>query len=271
MSFKNDVMSTKVLIIHGMGDQKEDWLDGLVALLKSRVDAEFFALSYAEVVNRVGLMVLTRQSAASADVPPKEAFDDGYAAACADICVSNLLGNEVRGKAITTQGMAANASITIKNLYKYAIRYLLGGTVRNGIYAAVHGQAMTHIDRIGAESRSLVLIGYSLGSVIALDLIRDPNIALYVGKLITVGSPLGGIARWAPDVLPESTRKVDRPWVDIASPDDIVAAVRVSQKLGFSGNDLEVLTTKKNHPDPHGAYFYKDTAVDEWASRVGLP
>jgi pimeloyl-ACP methyl ester carboxylesterase len=87
---------------------------------------------------------------------------------------------------------------------------------------------------------SYVLVAHSLGSIIAIDLIREQR--TNPSALVTVGSPLGLplITRW---VLP---MQLSIPWVNITDERDIVTA-----RMGF--------TPKRNGFDGR---FYRDVWVD---------
>ncbi|WP_327097173.1 GPI inositol-deacylase [Nocardia vinacea] len=89
---------------------------------------------------------------------------------------------------------------------------------------AIHDYAIGQVDKfLGPETR--VVIGHSLGSVVAYDALRARSSEHPVPLLLTLGSPLGFSAisrRLQPP--PPGFPSVVRRWVNIAAPDDIVAA-----------------------------------------------
>ena len=88
---------------------------------------------------------------------------------------------------------------------------------------AIRAYAMSQVSR-HLNSSTRAIIGHSLGSVVAYETLRTRAIAPPLPLLITLGSPLGlsAINRrlQLPPAYPASLRR----WVNIAAPDDIVAA-----------------------------------------------
>jgi hypothetical protein len=134
-------------------------------------------------------------------------------------------------------------------------RYLDDDTVRQAARRSV-------LELIGPETK--VLIGHSLGSVVAYettwsaDWPRDQPLPL----LLTLGSPLGirnivyDRLRPQPPTFPPRVRR----WVNVAAPDDIVAAVPDLTPL-FSmgipeGASFEGGYKVDNGSDPHSGLFY---------------
>ena len=91
---------------------------------------------------------------------------------------------------------------------------------------AIHDYAIAQVNKhLTPETR--VVIGHSLGSVVAYDTLRARPSDQPVPLLVTLGSPLGLSAisqrlQPQPPAFPAAVRR----WVNIAAPDDVVAARR---------------------------------------------
>ena len=91
---------------------------------------------------------------------------------------------------------------------------------------AIHDYAIAQVNKhLTTETR--VVIGHSLGSVVAYDTLRTRPSDQPVPLLVTLGSPLGLSAisqrlQPQPPGFPAAVRR----WVNIAAPDDVVAARR---------------------------------------------
>ena len=117
---------------------------------------------------------------------------------------------------------------------------------------AIHNYAVGQVNEHGHDT--LVVIGHSLGSVVAYDAVRA-----YLGGriplLITLGSPLGlgAVNRRLTPQPPAFPAAVQR-WENIASPDDIVAARPYLHEV-FDGDR------------PEGAVFARTWKVDNGSSK----
>jgi hypothetical protein len=133
------------------------------------------------------------------------------------------------------------ATAAVKRTLAQVTRYLHDRAIRD--------YAISQVNRhLGAETR--MVIGHSLGSVVAYDAVRTRPADQPIPLLLTLGSPLGLAAiskRLQPQPLsfPAAVRR----WVNIASPDDIVAARR----------DLHAIF---DHDRPEGASFENTWNVD---------
>jgi len=91
---------------------------------------------------------------------------------------------------------------------------------------AIHDHAIEQVNKhLTPETR--VVIGHSLGSVVAYDALRTRPSDQPLPLLVTLGSPLGLSAisqrlQPQPPAFPAAVRR----WVNIAAPDDVVAARR---------------------------------------------
>ncbi|OHV05263.1 hypothetical protein [Mycobacterium talmoniae] len=114
---------------------------------------------------------------------------------------------------------------------------------------AIHDHAIAQVNHhLRPETR--VVIGHSLGSVVAYDTLRARPSNQPVPLLVTLGSPLGLSAiskrlKPQPPAFPAAVRR----WVNIAAPDDVVAARR----------DLHPVFDRDR---PHGAVFEKTWRVE---------
>jgi hypothetical protein len=260
-------MSQKVLFIHGMGEHGPDWLARYTAILRTiHPNCEFADLSYSDIVNDFPLTTLAKNSPPeSAD--PAETYRLGGSDAFAEAITVDLLEAPDLEDQAFVQSNAGNTARTLMKLYKYVFRYLLGTEVGTAIWDTVRSQTVKHIGEFGSEPGSIILMGHSLGSVIALDLIRDTALSLYWRKLISLGSPLGVIKHYLPALMRPATCSVRTPWVDVAAPDDIVAKIPVSRPK-FSGNPFGTVTINRGYQDPHGSYFFEAGAVAAWANHL---
>jgi hypothetical protein len=144
------------------------------------------------------------------------------------------------------------ATASIKRTLAQVTRYLED--------PAVHDYALGKVNELlGDDTR--IVIGHSLGSVVAYDAVRARLAGGSLPLLLTLGSPLGLSAireklRPKPPGFPAAARK----WVNIASPDDIVAARRDLQEL-FNrdrpeGAVFEQTWKVANGSKPHQIEFY---------------
>ncbi|WP_258069043.1 hypothetical protein [Rathayibacter sp. AY1F8] len=117
-------------------------------------------------------------------------------------------------------GEAAVAAAAVSPPFKQAHNYLNDSNVRAAVLALILAAV--------PASGSLVIIGHSLGSVIAADLIRRLPVAVRVTGLLTIGSPLanGGFdVDKLRDTLQEPPANLDW-WVNVWNASDPVAAHR---------------------------------------------
>lgn len=133
---------------------------------------------------------------------------------------------------------------------------------------AIRAAALESVLKL-VDARTKVLIGHSLGSIVAYEaahLIRQP-----IPLLITLGSPLGlqtivyQRLRPQPPGFPPTVRR----WVNVADRDDFIAAAPDLEGLFGAGMRAEAIFdgayTVDNGADPHNADFYLGKA------QVGRP
>lgn len=154
------------------------------------------------------------------------------------------------------RGALAGAAAVSRTLTQVT-RYLSDAAVRE--YAI--GQVAEHLD-----TDTLAVIGHSLGSVVAYDALRARAADEQVPLLLTLGSPLGLSAiRHRLQPQPPGFPSPVRRWVNIAAPDDIVAArpnlLEVFDRDRPPGAVFERSWMVDNGSKPHQADFYLTTRI----------
>ena len=262
-------MAEVVLFLHGMGKHEKDWIDAHTKLLSSYTHMDFLPLSYSDVVERKALWVLgeAEQSAAISAAAVREeveiAYAEGYLAA--------RLGMESQPLQLEPMGNLPQITPgTAMDAYKYASRYLVNRrVVRDAVFDTIQRQFMCIVSESQPKTGSLTLLCHSLGCAVGLDVMAKKELARYVCRFITVGSPLGwiGTVRWLNRrMLPIERRSVTVPWIDIVTADDpVVHGRRVGTADGFDGNPLNMWPQlPKGFQNPHSAYFHEEDAVRQW-------
>ncbi|MFI9536789.1 hypothetical protein ACIG56_26500 [Nocardia fusca] len=144
------------------------------------------------------------------------------------------------------------AVASINRTLAQVVRYLSDPSIR----AYALDQVARHLD-----DDTRVVIGHSLGSVVAYEALHARRSDHLVPLFLTLGSPLAlsAIAKRIqpqPPAFPSAVRR----WVNIASPDDLVAA-RSNLAPIFDNNRPETATLERtwkvdNGSKPHQATFY---------------
>jgi hypothetical protein len=152
-------------------------------------------------------------------------------------------------------GRTALAAATVVNrTLAQVTRYLIDPDV--------HKYAINQVSNHLTED-TRVVIGHSLGSVVAYDTLRARPVKQQVPLLVTLGSPLGLSAirerlQPQPPGFPTAVRR----WVNIAAPDDIVAARYELNRLFNRGRPddavFEDTQLVDNGSKPHEINFYLD-------------
>jgi pimeloyl-ACP methyl ester carboxylesterase len=233
-------------------------------------------LSYRDEVETVPLTQLgstSTESLAMDQETAASAYEQGYDEGLVDGFVAGQLGLTEEQLLAPEREYGADSATIARNTYSYACRYLMRRAVFNAVFDTVHRQVREYIQAYQFGRSSLVLVGYSLGSIIGLDLLQMPE-ASYFRRLITLGSPLGGIAR-IPVVhrklLPLELRQVPVEWFDVATAGDRVAFWRVTTELGFVANPLHSpITIPGDFTKPHNAYLADAEAIRQWVALVDL-
>jgi pimeloyl-ACP methyl ester carboxylesterase len=174
-----------------------------------------------------------------------------------------------------------------RDTWLYAIRYLLGGRMPNWVHT-VHDAVLTEvINQIRQEIReqnlgdhSIVLIGHSFGSVVALDILQNADLKPHLARFVSVGSPLSAIAAipGIQKLLPLAVRACPVPWIDIAAENDWLVyppypsgpPPRLSERKDFSGGGKPVIgiTLPPIQGDPHSDYFEVESVRQQWIEHL---
>lgn len=128
----------------------------------------------------------------------------------------------------------------------------------------VRAQVLKRILSFVPESGKIVIVGHSLGSVIAADLLRRLPIAVEVVGMVTIGSPLAH-GKFNVDKLQESLKEPPTNlawWVNIWNVLDPVAGHRGLSSLFPWMVDFRIQTTLNHHVHDAVEYF-KDSTVAE--------
>jgi hypothetical protein len=261
------------MLLHGMGPA-DDWADQACENIQAIHSGLVLPLSYHHEVQATPLTVVGSPEVDAAGAENEYAADaynrgleqgffEGYIAARFELSDDQLLAPEGE--------YADEAGKIVFNVYSYVYRYLRRQTLYTTAFDAVHRQLREYIQAYELEPGSALLVGHSLGSVVALDLLHMPE-ARYFKRLITLGSPLGLIAQ-IPVVhrtlLPFELREVPVEWVDVMTSGDPFARVRVTTSLHFSGQPLRpLLTISGKYTKAHNAYFSQEEAIRQWTAYV---
>lgn len=213
-----------LLFLHGVGDgdQYDKWRTQLAETLvridypdldKVRVIAPKYAHALKGSDDKEALPPLTvKQPAREAARQNRRAFERRIGA------IEFRLGRHNRGSGVFIDP-AVSASVKLPQ-FKQARNYLSDPKIR--------AQVLRKILATLPQTGRIVVVGHSLGSIIAADLIRRLPIGLDVVGMVTIGSPLAH-AGFDMDKLRESLREPPTNlgwWVNFWNVPDLVAAHR---------------------------------------------
>jgi hypothetical protein len=143
--------------------------------------------------------------------------------------------------------------------------YLEDSSIREAVLAI----GLEEIDRARELHDDLVVVGHSLGSIVAYDLLQDPRLRRPVRLLVTAGSPLGysivqknlrGVdGGGKPPVPPVEPRNVGPQWVNAYDLRDVVALVH---PLGDRFADGAAKIRDEITHNPSGAHSIEDYLAD---------
>lgn len=128
----------------------------------------------------------------------------------------------------------------------------------------IRAQVLTRILRELPESGSLVIVGHSLGSVIAADLLRRLPVGVKVAGMITVGSPLGN-GNFDVDKLRDTLREPPTNlawWVNFWNVHDPVAAYRGVSSVFPWLVDFRIQTRMSHHAHDAAEYLTNEDVVE---------
>jgi len=241
-----------LLFLHGVGDGDKDdnWKSTLSASLEklgypALGAAQVIAPKYAhaligwdakETLPEVTLKSPTRDAARQ----NRRAFESRMGA------IESRLGRHLRGDGILGLDAAVGAMTGVP-FFKQARNYLSNPQIR--------AQVLNRIIGTLPSEGAIVIVGHSLGSVIAADLLRRLPVGLDVVGMVTIGSPLANGA-FDVDKLKETLREPPTNlswWVNFWNTSDPVAAHRGLSSVLPWMVDFKIETTK----DPSQGHLAK--------------
>lgn len=277
-----------VLFVHGMGAKEEIDANRYLELLRRLTSHTYLLLFYGDVLERIPAYIVARhQSVASPTAEmPNDAYVDGYA----DGYIANMLGLGDEGGVALAGETGKDMRTFGRNLYLHATRYVLGRKVYVKVRDVIKERFMSLVAQHQFSPESLVLLGYSLGSVVSLDLLHDADIRHFFARFVSVGSPLGclGVVPRIPladiNVVSFNRRSVPVDWIDVATTNDPIATKRVAGAAGFEGRGQKIASVtlpdwpkSPNGPssitaafDAHAAYFFDESLARQWIDHLNI-
>ncbi|MBY3555210.1 lipase family protein [Modestobacter lapidis] len=189
-------MSAKLVFLHGVGDgdPRGQWLTGVnrgleAAGYQGLAKADVIAPRYSDILCTDGV---------SASVPPRTYVTADEEARRRDYerrqaRVSRLIGHDPDAGPL---GYDALPPALVNPLQDLAVGWPVGQLDQvnrymssDGLRGAVLRRVLEHLPSEG----EIVLVGHSLGSVVAIDLLDHLSVDLKVKRFITIGSPAGSL------------------------------------------------------------------------------
>jgi len=171
------------------------------------------------------------------------------------------LGRHDRGSSQTWSDAARGLAVDLR-AFEQAKNYLVDPQIR--------AQVLNHILTELPPAGRLVIIGHSLGSVIAADLLRRLPIGVEVSGMVSIGSPLAN-GRFDVDKLRETLKEPPTNlawWVNFWNVPDVVAAHRGVSSVFPWMIDFRIDTKQKGPRAAHAAVEY--LANEAVAAAVGF-
>jgi hypothetical protein len=277
-----------VLFVHGMGAKVEADADRRLELLRQLTPHTYLVLFYGDVFERIPAYIVARDQSIASPMweTPNDAYVDGYV----DGYIANMFGfGDEDGLALA--GEAGEKTWNFgRSLYMHATRYMLGRKVYVEVRDVIKHRFMKLFEQYQFSPGSLVLLGYSLGSVVSLDLLHDANFRHLFARFVSVGSPLGclGILPHIPlsdiNVLSDDRRSVHVDWVDVAISNDPIVTKRITAAARFQGRNHPItpvnLPAWQRNPDgpaaimdifrAHAAYFSDESLARQWINHLSI-
>jgi hypothetical protein len=273
-----------LMFLHGLGLKTPEEVDIGLQIFKQAVPTAICtALSYGPIIERLWLRPLELEASQIPETDLPEAIALSYFRGRWD----EKLGIDDED-VFAPQGELRDHPLRVtRDLWLYAIRYLLGGLMHN-VVPTVHDAVLTEIiNQVHQVIRerslshgSIVLIGHSFGSVVALDVLQNPELKSRFARFVSVGSPLSAIAATPgfQRLLPLSVRACPVPWVDIAAENDLVVyppypsgpPPRLSEREDFSGDGQPIkgITLPPIQGDPHSDYLQVESVLQQWIGHL---
>lgn len=202
-------MTPTVVFLHGVGDGNvdKDWLRGLNESLTALnhpplAESAVCAPVYASLLKTVGIQA-ERNDAPTKTYSPRDVREARRKFQIRQAKVGKLIGEHSDPRVTVETGLLAtvlNSATTLgvgADIIAAVSNYLKNPKLQNAVLGHIIDQLPTTGD--------IILIGHSLGSVIAIDLIDQLPLALHVKRFITIGSPAGAPAlnRHKTEILPD--------------------------------------------------------------------
>lgn len=247
-------MAFAILYLHGVGQtvMTDKWYDALAASLEAQgvepppfSSSRILAPTYVDLLQGVPPTAVReptpteRDRAADADrLERRAAYGRRQSRAVADLPGTTASG----GLGGLGSGFDPTSFPTLPADLADAHRYLSSKSLRSAVLHRV-------IERIG-KHRDLIVIGHSLGSLVAIDLMAHLPPKVTVRRLITIGSPAGalGMTKKNPGMLLREFpyHQVDT-WVNVLSPYDAITYGLGLSPLFPAAADVRVAMPPLNH------------------------
>lgn len=266
-------MAELTLFLHGQGTSKET-AEGHVARIRESTTLEMVPLFYDDLIEDVPLYQFAVPERGNSP-EEQEISEATFAALIHGATVMDLDERESTDLLQPLGSGGRSASRFLFQVYRSTVRYLarkkVYAAVRNGLLQQVAAAVKATHGREGS-SVDITLVAHSLGTVISLDLLRDPPPYGEYRRFISLGSPLGIIsavpAGYGERLLPLVRRRLDIAWHDYAAEGDRLSTIRISEERGFRANRLKVCTIPGTFPNPHSAFFAEAGAAKVWTTGI---
>lgn len=261
-------MLPRLMLIHGMGVTDPDWMEKDLKNFSQIIKSENLSLFYGDVVMRVPMYILGQQE--QIPIRDEEEQQENDREKLALGWGMARLGLDEDASSIALQGQALETGAQIAfNTYSFALRYLARCRVRNEVFERVTEQVQEYTRREGVAEGSIVLVAHSLGTVISLDILDQPDLAKFFRQYISLGSPLGLIAASPLNKWLLRVRRSPVPWVDVKVKGDFFP--RISSRRGFNAKVMPSVEVKDGYVGHvHSAYFGSKAVLENWTRWLDL-
>lgn len=269
-------MAKIAMHLHGMGVDLEEKQRTATALLTAESGFEILPLHYGTILANAAWHALERDETDeeiidAGEIPAGEAYELGKLEGYAEGYGDRILGLAQAEEGYVGMGVTGDqAGDAVHDLWMYVVKYL----ARQNLQSVVLDTVISAVKQISSDrdltEGSVVLVAHSLGSLVALDLLRDGDVGPLFSRLVSVGCPAGMVANipWkGADLLPYDRRKVSVPWIDVYAPRDYFTKFGLDTGRQFGGEPLVRASVGGRDPFPkaHTAYFDEVRVVRKWA------
>lgn len=253
-----------VVLIHGMGKHSLNWSQDLQRHLATRLNTflpnpAFFETVYSDLVESPIRVQADEETTATRAEEMGIAID----MAKLDATVNAVLG-PTEGAGVVVSGDMRSARQVMHDLQTYVVRYLRNTRLR----AAIHSRLLETIGpatRTVGGKENLILVGHSLGSVIAWNLASDETSSVAgLRQLVTLACPLGWFER-AGVIEPKGVRGR---WINAGTPGDIVCRQKIGEPAFWATEGLVSVWTRRFQKDPHSGVISDKDIVGDWAPMI---